>query len=58
MDPLRSRSAPPSDLTRLSEANNGVFPVSRVHEVIDGRIESLIPGTRIWACGVIVICRK
>jgi hypothetical protein len=24
-------------LTRLSEANNGVFPVSRVHEVIDGR---------------------
>ena len=42
---------PPSDLTRLSEANNGVFPVSRVHEVIDGRMESLIHGTRdmpVW----------
>ncbi len=47
----RSLSPPPSDLTRLSEANNGVFPVSRVHEVIDGRIESLIHGTRdmpVW----------
>ena len=47
----KSLSPPPSDLTRLSEANNGVFPVSRVHEVIDGRIESLIPGTRdmpVW----------
>src|SRR6516162_4559903 len=42
---------PPSDLTRLSEANNGVFPVSRVHEVIDGRIERLVHGTRdmpVW----------
>src|SRR6516225_11699121 len=52
MDPLRSRSAPPpSDLTRLSEANNGVFPISRVHEVIDGRIERLVHGTRdmpVW----------
>ena len=47
----KSLSPPPSDLTRLSEANNGVFPVSRVHEVIDGRIESLIHGTRdmpVW----------
>ena len=51
MDPLRSRSSPPSDLTRLSEANNGVFPVSRIHEVIDGRIERLVHGTRdmpVW----------
>jgi mono/diheme cytochrome c family protein len=41
----------PSDLTKLSEANNGVFPVSRVHEVIDGRIERLVHGTRdmpVW----------
>jgi mono/diheme cytochrome c family protein len=41
----------PTDLTRLSEANNGVFPVSRVHEVIDGRIERLVHGTRdmpVW----------
>ena len=49
MDPLRSRSAlPPSDLTRLSEANNGVFPVSRVHEVIDGRIERLVHDMPVW----------
>ena len=47
----KSLSPPPSDLTRLSEANNGVFPVSRVHEVIDGRIDSLVHGTRdmpVW----------
>ena len=47
----KSLSPPPSDLTMLSEANNGVFPVSRVHEVIDGRIESLVHGTRdmpVW----------
>jgi cytochrome c553 len=47
----KSLSPPPSDLTRLSEANDGVFPISRVHEVIDGRIESLIHGTRdmpVW----------
>ena len=47
----KSLSPPPSDLTRLSEANNGVFPVSRVHEVIDGRIERLVHGTRdmpVW----------
>jgi hypothetical protein len=47
----KSLSPPPSDLTRLSETNNGVFPVSRVHEVIDGRIERLVHGTRdmpVW----------
>ena len=47
----KSLSPPPSDLTRLSETNNGVFPVSRVHEVIDGRMERLIHGTRdmpVW----------
>ena len=47
----KSLRPPPSDLTRLSAANNGVFPVSRVHEVIDGRIESLVHGTRdmpVW----------
>src|SRR5262245_61810160 len=47
----KSLSSHPSDLTRLSEANNGVFPVSRVHEVIDGRIERLVHGTRdmpVW----------
>jgi mono/diheme cytochrome c family protein len=47
----KSLSPRPSDLTKLSEANNGVFPVSRVHEVIDGRIERLVHGTRdmpVW----------
>ena len=47
----KSLSPPPSDLTRLSETNNGVFPVSRVHEVIDGRMERSIHGTRdmpVW----------
>src|SRR5262249_46962360 len=47
----KSLSSPPSDLTRLSEANNGVYPISRVHEVIDGRIERLVHGTRdmpVW----------
>ena len=47
----KSLSPPPSDLTRLSAANNGVFPVLRVHEVIDGRIERLVHGTRempVW----------
>jgi mono/diheme cytochrome c family protein len=41
----------PADLTRLSESNKGVFPVSRVHEVIDGRMERLVHGTRdmpVW----------
>jgi hypothetical protein len=41
----RNRSTPLADLTRLSEANNGVFPVSCVHEFIDGRIERLVHGT-------------
>jgi mono/diheme cytochrome c family protein len=47
----KSLSPPPADLTRLSEANNGIFPVARVHEVIDGRIERLVHGTRdmpVW----------
>ena len=47
----KSLSSPPSDLTRLSEANNGVFPILRVHEVIDGRVERLVHGTRdmpVW----------
>jgi mono/diheme cytochrome c family protein len=42
----KSLSQPPADLTRLSEANGGVFPVSRVYDVIDGRIEVMTHGTR------------
>ena len=47
----KSLRTPPPDLTKLSEANNGVFPVSRVYEVIDGRIERLVHGSRdmpVW----------
>jgi mono/diheme cytochrome c family protein len=42
---------PPSDLTVLAKKNNGVFPVSRVYEIIDGRQEVMAHGTRdmpIW----------
>jgi mono/diheme cytochrome c family protein len=41
---------PPTDLTKLSEAN-GVFPISRVYDAIDGRIEVIAHGTRdmpVW----------
>jgi mono/diheme cytochrome c family protein len=41
----------PPDLTKLSEANKGVFPFSRVFDVIDGRIEIMAHGTRdmpVW----------
>ena len=42
---------PPSDLTVLAKKNHGVFPVSRVYEIIDGRQEVMAHGTRdmpIW----------
>jgi mono/diheme cytochrome c family protein len=42
---------PPSDLTRLSESNKGVFPVSRVYDAIDGKSEVLAHGERdmpVW----------
>lgn len=41
----------PADLTKLSERNNGVFPVSRIYEVIDGRFAVATHGNRempIW----------
>lgn len=47
----KSLNTPPADLTKLSEENNGIFPISRVYEVIDGRIERLVHGTRdmpVW----------
>jgi hypothetical protein len=47
----KSLKRPPPDLTRLSAANQGVFPVSRVYEVIDGTIEIMTHGTRdmpVW----------
>lgn len=36
---------PPTDLTRLSERNGGVFPFDRVFRVIDGRAEVKGHGT-------------
>jgi mono/diheme cytochrome c family protein len=47
----RSLKLTPADLTRLSEANKGVFPFSRIYEVIDGRFEVETHGKRdmpIW----------
>ena len=47
----KSLNRPPADLTKLAKDNNGVFPVSRVYDVIDGRIEVIAHGTRdmpVW----------
>jgi mono/diheme cytochrome c family protein len=47
----RSLKLTPADLTKLSEVNNGVFPFSRIYEVIDGRFEVEAHGKRdmpIW----------
>lgn len=47
----RSLKLTPTDLTRLSEPNKGVFPFSRIYEVIDGRFEIETHGKRdmpIW----------
>jgi mono/diheme cytochrome c family protein len=47
----KSLVKPPADLTKLSEKNNGVFPISRVYNVIDGRLQTLVHGTRempVW----------
>jgi mono/diheme cytochrome c family protein len=42
---------PPPDLTKLTEANKGVFPFARVYDAIDGRIAVIAHGTRdmpVW----------
>jgi len=36
----------PADLTTLAQRNNGVFPLTRVYEVIDGRELFPVHGTR------------
>ncbi len=44
----------PSDLTILAKNNNGVLPVSRVYQVLDGRLEIAAHGPRdmpIWGVG-------
>ncbi len=48
---VKSLIKPPPDLTKLSEANKGLFPFSRVFDVIDGRIDIIVHGTRdmpVW----------
>ena len=45
---LRTR---PSDLTKLAKNNNEVFPLLRVYDVIDGRMQVIVHGTRempVW----------
>ena len=44
-------SSKPTDLTRLAEKNDGVFPTDRLGEVIDGRAEVAAHGPRempVW----------
>lgn len=44
-------SKPPADLTRLEDANGGVFPEQRVRDMIDGRAEVKSHGPRempVW----------
>jgi mono/diheme cytochrome c family protein len=44
-------SKAPADLTKLSDAHNGIFPSERVFELIDGRREVGAHGTRempVW----------
>ncbi len=48
---ISSLIKPPPDLTKLSEKNGGVFPFSRIYEVIDGTIPVMTHGTRdmpVW----------
>lgn len=45
----------PADLTKLSDANGGIFPSARIFEVIDGRREVGAHGTRempVWGKAV------
>ncbi len=44
----------PADLTKLSQANGGVFPSARVYESIDGTHDVAAHGTRempVWGSG-------
>ena len=41
----------PADLTKLSEANKGVFPFSRTYEIIDGRFEVETMANGTCRCG-------
>ncbi len=48
---VRALIKKPPDLTKLSEANNGVFPFARVYDAIDGRLDIIAHGKRempVW----------
>ena len=41
----------PADLTQISRRNSGTFPVDRIHQIIDGRVDVLAHGDRempVW----------
>jgi mono/diheme cytochrome c family protein len=47
----KSLAKAPADLTKLSQKNGGVFPVSRLYDIIDGRSQVLAHGPRempVW----------
>jgi len=47
----KSLSKKPADLSKLAENNQGVFPVSRIYDVIDGRVQVMVHGPRempVW----------
>ena len=51
----------PSDLTTLAKRNGGVFPISHVYEVIDGRQTTKWHGTRdmpIWGADFVASAAK
>jgi hypothetical protein len=37
---------PPADLTKLSQNNNSRFPLVRVYDVVDGRLDIIVHGPR------------
>ena len=42
----KSLRKPPADLTKLSQSNNGRFPLVRVYYAMDGKLEIIIHGPR------------
>ena len=48
---VKSLIKPPPDLTKLSEANKGLFPFSRVFDVIDGKSTSSSMAQGTCPCG-------
>ena len=42
----KSLRKPPADLTKLSQSNNGRFPLVRVYYAMDGKLEVIVHGPR------------